>query len=61
MMKKILMTVFTAAAIFFVGGTDTEASSTTHTVVSGDTLYKLGQQYGVSALIFKERTINLLL
>ncbi|WP_034743573.1 cell wall hydrolase [Halalkalibacter wakoensis] len=49
-MKKILMTVFTAAAIFFVGGTDTEASSTTHTVVSGDTLYKLGQQYGVSAI-----------
>ncbi len=44
------MTVFTAAAIFFVGGTDTEASSTTHTVVSGDTLYKLGQQYGVSAI-----------
>ncbi|MCL7749175.1 cell wall hydrolase [Halalkalibacter alkaliphilus] len=48
-MKKMIFTICAAASIFFIGGNDTQAQSVTHSVVAGDTLYKLGQQYGVSA------------
>ncbi|MDT8859633.1 cell wall hydrolase [Alkalihalobacillus sp. MEB130] len=48
-MKKMIFTICAAASIFFIGGNDTHAQSVTHSVVAGDTLYKLGQQYGVSA------------
>ncbi|WP_332632956.1 cell wall hydrolase [Halalkalibacter flavus] len=48
-MKKMIFTICAAASIFFIGGNDTQAQTVTHSVVPGDTLYKLGQQYGVSA------------
>ncbi|KHF38805.1 cell wall hydrolase [Halalkalibacter okhensis] len=48
-MKKIMFTICAAAAIIFIGGNDSHAQSVTHSVVAGDTFYKLGQQYGVPA------------
>ncbi|MCK0472637.1 cell wall hydrolase [Halalkalibacter sp. APA_J-10(15)] len=45
-MKKIIMTVC-ATAMIFIGAQGVQAQ-TTHEVVSGDTLYLLGQKYGVS-------------
>lgn len=47
-MKKMILSICVAASLFFIGANDTQAA-TTHSVVSGDTLYKIGQQYGVSA------------
>ncbi|GAE35438.1 cell wall hydrolase [Halalkalibacter akibai] len=49
-MKKLLITLCATASLLFIGATETNAQSKTHTVVSGDTFYKLGQQYGVSAI-----------
>ncbi|ARK31485.1 cell wall hydrolase [Halalkalibacter krulwichiae] len=48
-MKKLLITLCATASLLMIGATETNAQSKTHTVVSGDTFYKLGQQYGVSA------------
>lgn len=48
-MKKLIITLCATASLLFIGGTDTSAQTLTHTVVSGDTFYKLGQQYGVAA------------
>ncbi|MFC0469315.1 cell wall hydrolase [Halalkalibacter kiskunsagensis] len=46
-MKKLLITLCATASLLFIDANDTHAQSTTHTVVAGDTFYKLGQQYGV--------------
>jgi N-acetylmuramoyl-L-alanine amidase len=48
-MKKFLITLCATTSLLFIGANETNAQSHTHTVVSGDTFYKLGQQYGVSA------------
>jgi N-acetylmuramoyl-L-alanine amidase len=48
-MKKLILTLFATASLLFVGANDIHAHSSTHTVINGDTFYKLGQQYGVPA------------
>ncbi|WP_332689245.1 cell wall hydrolase [Halalkalibacter lacteus] len=48
-MKKLIITFCATASLLLIGANDTHAQSATHTVVSGDTFYKLGQQYGVPA------------
>ncbi|WP_227936815.1 cell wall hydrolase [Alkalihalobacillus deserti] len=48
-MKKFIITLCATASLLFIGANETNAQNHTHTVVSGDTFYKLGQQYGVAA------------
>lgn len=52
-MKKAMIILGTVATLLFVGTTDTQAQTKSHSVVNGDTLYKLGQQYGVSVEALK--------
>ncbi|MFA9560094.1 cell wall hydrolase [Evansella sp. AB-rgal1] len=47
MLRKIIASLTLAASLFFIGSTDIEAS-TTHTVKSGESLWILANQYGVS-------------
>ncbi|WP_100373518.1 cell wall hydrolase [Bacillus sp. FJAT-45037] len=47
-MKKLLFTICAGVTLTLAGNNLAEASVQTHTVQSGDTLYKLGQQYSVS-------------
>lgn len=61
-MKKLIITLFAATFLFI--GTEQTSAQTAHTVVSGDTFYKLGQAYGVSVNQIKQanhKTTNLLL
>ncbi|MDG5789582.1 cell wall hydrolase [Evansella sp. AB-P1] len=51
-MRKLMITLTIAASLFFAGDKATEASSV-HTVQSGDTLWLLGNKYGVSVLDLK--------
>lgn len=51
-MKKLFMTFTLAMSLIFVGNSAVEAS-TVHSVRSGDTLWGLGQQYGVSVNAIK--------
>lgn len=51
-MRKLLMTFTLATSLFFVGANQTEAA-TTHTVRSGDTLWKIATHYGVSVNAIK--------
>ncbi|KGA95779.1 peptidoglycan-binding protein [Alkalihalobacillus alcalophilus ATCC 27647 = CGMCC 1.3604] len=52
-MKKLIITICVAASLVFIGGNDTNAQITTHTVASGEFLYKIGQKYGVSVSAIK--------
>jgi len=52
-MKKSIITISVAASLVFIGGNDTNAQITTHTVASGEFLYKIGQKYGVSVSAIK--------
>ncbi|GAE31993.1 MAG: cell wall hydrolase [Bacillaceae bacterium] len=52
-MKKLIITISVAASLVFIGGNDTNAQITTHTVASGEFLYKIGQKYGVSVSAIK--------
>lgn len=51
-MKKIIMTI--CASAFVLLGAQGVQAQTTHNVVSGDTLYLLGQKYGVSVNDIKQ-------
>ncbi|MFC0557696.1 cell wall hydrolase [Halalkalibacter alkalisediminis] len=53
-MKKFIITLCATASLLFIGATETNAQSRTHTVVSGDTFYKLGQHYGVAATAIQQ-------
>lgn len=52
-MKKLIITICVAASLVFIGGNDTNAQITTHTVASGEFLYIIGQKYGVSVSAIK--------
>ncbi len=46
-MKKIITTICLATTLVFFGAYDSQAQTKAHSVKAGDTLYQLGQQYGV--------------
>ncbi|WP_096199021.1 cell wall hydrolase [Bacillus sp. FJAT-45350] len=63
-MKKLLLATTLFLSLSFLGSTDEVNANTTHTVKSGDTLWKLGVQYGVPVNSIKStnnKSTNLLL
>ena len=53
-MKKVIVSICTASVLSLVGLNDAEATTRTHSVIAGDTLYQLGKQYGVSVQSLKQ-------